>query len=45
MEIYVKISSISIFSLFCCFQSWFYYIHWFCPYRSFKRINWWRHKL
>jgi len=36
MEIYVKISLISIFSPFSGFQSWFYHIHWFCPCHSFK---------
>jgi len=23
------------------FQSRFYHIHWFYPYRSFKHNNWW----
>jgi len=40
MGIYVKISFISIFSLFFLqFSSRFYHIHWFYPYRSFKHRN------
>jgi len=45
MEIYVKISLISIFSPFSGFQSWFCHIHWFYTGRSFKHSNWWRHNL
>jgi len=43
MDIYVKISQISIFYLFW-FKSWFCQIHWFYTCRSFKH-NWWRHEL
>jgi len=25
------------------FQTWFYQMHWFYPYRSFKHSKWWRH--
>jgi len=44
MEIYVIISFISIFSLFLCFQTWFYQLRRFYPYRGFKYSKWWRHK-
>jgi len=43
MEIYVKISFISIFALFSDFQTLFYQMRWFYPYRSFKHSKWWRH--
>ena len=36
MKIYVKISSISIFSLFFWFSIMIYHIHWLNPYHSFK---------
>jgi len=47
MEIYVKKYEITIFSLFFWFSitTLSYTVHWFYPYRSFKRSNWWRHKL
>jgi len=45
MEIYVKISFISIFSLFFGFQTRFYRMPWFYPYRSFNHSKWWRHLL
>jgi len=44
MEIYAKISVISIL-IFFWFQTWFYQMRWFNPYRSFKHNKWWRHKL
>jgi len=37
MEIYVKISSISILIFFSGFQTWFYQMRWFHPYDSFKQ--------
>jgi len=43
MDIYVKISFISVFSLFSGFQTWFYQMCWFYSYRSFKHSSWWRH--
>jgi len=43
MEIYLKISFISLFSFFSGFQTRFYRMAWFCPYRSFKYSKWWRH--
>jgi len=43
MEIYVKITLISIFSFIFGFQSWFCHIHWFYLCRTFKHGNWWRH--
>jgi len=50
MEIYVKSSFISIFSLFLVFnQDLIVYIdccrHWFYPYSSFRHSNWWCHKV
>jgi len=36
MEIYVKVSLISMFSPFSCFQSRFCHVHRFYPYRSFN---------
>jgi len=45
MDIYVKISFITIFYIFAGFQTWFYQLRWFYPYRSFKHSKWWRHKL
>jgi len=45
MEIYVKNIFISIFSFFSGLQIWFYPMHWFYQYRSFKHSEWWRHKL
>jgi len=44
MDIYVKISFISIFFLYPGFQTWFYQMRRFYPYRSFKHSKWWRHK-
>jgi len=41
MEIYVKVSFISIF--FSDFQTRFYQMRWFYPYRGFKHSKWWRH--
>jgi len=32
-------------SLFSVFQTWFYQLHWFYPYRSFRHSKWWCHKL
>jgi len=45
MEIYVKISFISIFSPFLGFQTRFCQMSWFYPYRSFKHSKWWCHIL
>jgi len=45
MEVYVKISVISIFSFFTGFQTLglFYQMRWLYPYHSFKHSKWWRH--
>jgi len=32
-----------LFALFSGFQTWFYQMLWFYPYRSLKRSKWWRH--
>jgi len=45
MEIYVTIFFIFILIFFSGFQTSFYQMRWFCPYRSFKHSKWWRHKL
>jgi len=46
MEIYVKISFISMFYIFFWFSKMILPImRWFYPYRSFKHSRWWRHKL
>jgi len=41
MKIYEKNM---IFFLLSGFQTWFYQMRWYFPYRSFKRSKWWRHK-
>jgi len=45
MELYVKISFISMFYIFFWFSNMFYQMRWFYPYCSFKDSKWWRHKL
>jgi len=42
MEIYVK--NIFYFHI-SLFQTEFYQMCWFYPYRNFKHSKWWRHKL
>jgi len=45
MEIYVKCLLFTYFLFFPVFKTWFYQLHWFYRYRSFKFSKWWRHKL
>jgi len=45
MELYVKISFISIFYLFFWFSNMILSDALIYPYRSFKHSKWWRHKL
>jgi len=45
MKICVKFLLFLYFLIFSGFQSWFCYIHWLYPCRSFKHSRWWRHKL
>jgi len=40
MEIYAKISLISIFLFSSGFRTWFYQMRWFYPYHSFKHSKW-----
>jgi len=45
MDIYVKITLISIFLFSSGIWTWFYRIRWFYPHCSFKHSESWRHKL
>jgi len=45
MEICVKFLLFPYYIFYSVFQTWFYQIRWFYQYRSFKRNEWWRHKL